>query len=409
MRRYSQALLFYLLATTCCLVELANSKTDSGGPGFVETRVSQIGLTLSLPLGWKAVPASTLEKQTADVRARAPKVAYRGATAGYQPADYPPDSLTFPYIMVQVQPSRTPTPDELREAATKLNSQEGAKAVSQKGEGVFTDEGSQLSYDAATNTLNGTMIAKMDGNRIAIYTRLIATNSGTVALNGYYETADRIAATNFFQPIFDTARLDASAQPQGKLGWKNFNLEKILLAALIGAISAGFWGRKKKKPAPPPLAEPASTLGEHMFCTQCGTEISKDAKFCDSCGKRLQQAQPVSPPTVYPSTFRYIQKPTEEPVFSQPAPHQPATNPSSGANVGYANYGAVPFYRKQWFFWLMYFTISPVAILILLFGDVYYERNGEVKSFGTANRVVAGAIAVFILYRITSIFISNGS
>jgi len=52
----------------------------------------------------------------------------------------------------------------------------------------------------------------------------------------------------------------------------------------------------------------------------------------------------------------------------------------------------------------MYFTISPVAIGILLFGDVYYQKNGEVKSFGVANRIVAGILALFILIRIIGAF-----
>lgn len=68
----------------------------------------------------------------------------------------------------------------------------------------------------------------------------------------------------------------------------------------------------------------------------------------------------------------------------------------------YRNYAEVPVYRRQWFFWLTYFTISPVAIAILLFGDVYYVKKGEVVPFGVANRVVAGIIAVLILINIIS-------
>ena len=45
----------------------------------------------------------------------------------------------------------------------------------------------------------------------------------------------------------------------------------------------------------------------------------------------------------------------------------------------------------------MCFTISPVAIGILLFGDIYYQKKGEVKSFGLLNRIVAGIIAIPIL------------
>jgi len=63
-------------------------------------------------------------------------------------------------------------------------------------------------------------------------------------------------------------------------------------------------------------------------------------------------------------------------------------------------YDQVPFYQKQGFFWLMYFLFTPVALAILLFGDVYYEKNGKVKSFGLANKIIAGVIAVVVLYRI---------
>jgi len=77
----------------------------------------------------------------------------------------------------------------------------------------------------------------------------------------------------------------------------------------------------------------------------------------------------------------------------------------SDANKLYSSYEQVPVYRKQWFFWLMYFTIIPVAMVILLFGDVYYQKKGEVKSFGIVNRIVAGIIAVFILLKIIEAFV----
>lgn len=68
----------------------------------------------------------------------------------------------------------------------------------------------------------------------------------------------------------------------------------------------------------------------------------------------------------------------------------------------YSSYEEVPYYRKQWFFWVMSFVplLGVVAIGLLLFGDIYYEKKGEVKSFGTANRVVAGILMVFILYSV---------
>lgn len=70
------------------------------------------------------------------------------------------------------------------------------------------------------------------------------------------------------------------------------------------------------------------------------------------------------------------------------------------ASPSYSSYKDVPYYRKQWFFWLLYFIpfLGLVAIGLLLFGDIYYQKKGEVKSFGVANRVVAGIIAALVLY-----------
>ena len=70
------------------------------------------------------------------------------------------------------------------------------------------------------------------------------------------------------------------------------------------------------------------------------------------------------------------------------------------ASASYSSYKDVPYYRKQWFFWLMYFipVFQLVAIGLLLFGDIYYQKKGELKSFGVANRVVAGIIAALVLY-----------
>lgn len=66
----------------------------------------------------------------------------------------------------------------------------------------------------------------------------------------------------------------------------------------------------------------------------------------------------------------------------------------------YFSYDEVPTYRKQWVFWLLYFTLTPIALGILLFGDVYYQSNGVVKSFGVLNRIAAMLVGVIIFARI---------
>lgn len=62
--------------------------------------------------------------------------------------------------------------------------------------------------------------------------------------------------------------------------------------------------------------------------------------------------------------------------------------------IPYTTYDEVPYYRKQWFFWVWWFLFAPVAIGVLLTGDVYYRNKGQVRNFGLPNRVVAGAFAV---------------
>jgi len=134
-----------------------------------------------------------------------------------------------------------------------------------------------------------------------------------------------------------------------------------------------------------------------MFCIQCGSKAPYGAKFCGSCGRNLGQD---SEPTLHGT-------PGQIPPLSTPVLASGATSPNQRtqhAGPPYSSYDQVVFYRKQWFFWLMYFTISPIAIGILLFGDVYYPSKGHVKSFGLANRIVAGIIAIVILWRVFSAF-----
>jgi hypothetical protein len=69
----------------------------------------------------------------------------------------------------------------------------------------------------------------------------------------------------------------------------------------------------------------------------------------------------------------------------------------------YRYYDEVPFYRHQWFFWLTYFICWPVAFGILIFGDVYYQKDGKLRSFGPANRIVAASIPLVATYAFLSV------
>ena len=49
---------------------------------------------------------------------------------------------------------------------------------------------------------------------------------------------------------------------------------------------------------------------------------------------------------------------------------------------------------------------NMIAVSILLFGDVYYLKKGEVKSFGLLNRIVAGTLLLLYVYQVTMITLS---
>ena len=92
----------------------------------------------------------------------------------------------------------------------------------------------------------------------------------------------------------------------------------------------------------------------------------------------------------------------------------------------YETYSQVPVYRRQWFFWTMFFILPNVfsfggaacgmafltviglliqlgSVSLLLLGDVYFVKKNEVKCFGIANRIVAGIIVVFFLLKTIAI------
>lgn len=80
--------------------------------------------------------------------------------------------------------------------------------------------------------------------------------------------------------------------------------------------------------------------------------------------------------------------------YTPPDQNSAPTPPSSGP---YSSYDQVPVYRRQWFFWISYILFNPVALILLVFGDIYYQRDGEVRSFGTANRLFAAGVSVYVI------------
>ena len=86
-------------------------------------------------------------------------------------------------------------------------------------------------------------------------------------------------------------------------------------------------------------------------------------------------------------------------------PYAPSKSPPAATSpTPFKSYADVPVYRRQWFFWIFWLLCSPVSVLLLLSGEVYYVRGGEVRAFGIANRIVAGIIALIWIWLIVVAF-----
>jgi TPR repeat protein len=65
------------------------------------------------------------------------------------------------------------------------------------------------------------------------------------------------------------------------------------------------------------------------------------------------------------------------------------------------DYARIPFYRKQGFFWSVYILLPPLALIILIFGDIHYVKHGKFKKFGLANRIFAILILLAVVYSVS--------
>ena len=81
-----------------------------------------------------------------------------------------------------------------------------------------------------------------------------------------------------------------------------------------------------------------------VFCRGCGKEIHETAVTCPSCG----------------------------------APQSTPVAPEKGKAV-YTSYDQVPWYRKEWFTWLCFFICTPALAVLLLTGESYYTRKGQLN------------------------------
>lgn len=97
-----------------------------------------------------------------------------------------------------------------------------------------------------------------------------------------------------------------------------------------------------------------------VFCRGCGKEIHESAPSCPHCGA-------------------------------------PQGAPSGQANGPFVSYDQVPWYRKNWFAILCFLFFGPGLIGILLTGDVYYEKNGELRTYSQTTKTVLIVLSVLFI------------
>jgi predicted RNA-binding Zn-ribbon protein involved in translation (DUF1610 family) len=90
-------------------------------------------------------------------------------------------------------------------------------------------------------------------------------------------------------------------------------------------------------------------MSDFINCVGCGATIHKTAVACPKCG----------------------------------APQKVVATAQSASAVVAAQqgYSAVPWFRRRWFVLLCLVTITPVASLLAMTGEVFYSSKGEVKQF----------------------------
>ncbi|MDR0576995.1 MAG: zinc ribbon domain-containing protein [Candidatus Accumulibacter sp.] len=100
-----------------------------------------------------------------------------------------------------------------------------------------------------------------------------------------------------------------------------------------------------------------------VYCRGCGKEIDEAASFCPGCGAPQGAAQQ-SANTVQDSAPTAVK-----------------------SKARYATYAEVPWYRRNWFAILCALIFSPGLLFILFTGTVYYERKGELRSYGLGAKI----------------------
>lgn len=95
-----------------------------------------------------------------------------------------------------------------------------------------------------------------------------------------------------------------------------------------------------------------------MQCPFCKEEIQEGAMKCKHCGSMLTSVGAGS-----------------------------ASSPTASSKPIYTDYSQVPWFRKNWFAILCVFILIPALFFILVTGDIFYEKKGQLKKYGKGAKI----------------------
>jgi hypothetical protein len=119
-------------------------------------------------------------------------------------------------------------------------------------------------------------------------------------------------------------------------------------------------------------------MADFNACTGCGAMLHNSAPACPKCG--APQTAAVTGVLGAPASF---QSQSQAQTMSRPAS---AAKPS-GAKTNMAcevlgtDYSVVPWYRRRWLVLICLISITPIASILAMTGDVFYQSKGNVKMF----------------------------
>ena len=112
-------------------------------------------------------------------------------------------------------------------------------------------------------------------------------------------------------------------------------------------------------------------------CTSCGAMIHNTAPACPKCGTP-QTAGVANVRAALANAPGQLQPPLARTADTAKTAAQKAA--ADGETLG-TNYSITPWFRRRWLVLICTVTVTPVASILAMTGNVYYKSKGSVKVF----------------------------